>query len=211
MTTTRLVQSFSNRIMNQNYLSTALQPQPDGSFLRLGDAVKQAKNITYTNNTDVINNRKFTLLGDPALRLSFPQQKVTVTHVNGQPLRATPDTLKALSEYTISGQVTDAAGTVLRDYNGSVYPIVFDKPQPKQTLGNDPGSQPVAFQTQQNMLFKGKARVTNGQFSFSFVVPRDINYQFGNGKMSFYSENGLIDASGAFKEFCGGRFGYGYG
>ena len=211
MTTTRLVQSFSNRIMNQNYLSTALQQQPDGNYLRLGDAVKQAKNLTYTNNSDVINNRKFTLLGDPALRLSFPQQKVKVTQVNGNPPGATPDTLKALSEYTISGQVTDAAGALLSDYNGTVYPIVFDKPQAKQTLGNDPGSQPVAFLTQQNMLFKGKARVTNGQFSFSFVVPRDINYQFGNGKMSFYAENGQTDANGAFREFIVGGSGTGTG
>ncbi|MBO9634722.1 MAG: type IX secretion system sortase PorU [Chitinophagaceae bacterium] len=211
MTTTRLVQSFSNRIMNQNYLATALQQQADGSWLRLGDAVKQAKNLTYTNNTDVINNRKFTLLGDPALRLSFPQHKVTVTEVNGRPVGATPDTLKALSEYTIGGRLTDAAGLSLNDYNGSVYPIIFDKPQPRQTLGNDPGSPPTSFLTQQNMLFKGKAKVTNGQFSFSFVVPRDINYQFGNGKISFYAENGITDASGAFRNFIVGGSGTGTG
>ncbi|MGN6419652.1 MAG: type IX secretion system sortase PorU [Pseudobacter sp.] len=211
MTTTRLVQSFSNRIMNQNYLATALKQQPDGSYLRLGDAVMQAKNLTYTNNSDVINNRKFTLLGDPALRLAFPQHKVAVTQINGVQVDAVPDTLKALSEYTISGQVTDEAGVLLSNYNGTVYPVVFDKPQAKQTLGNDPGSPPVSFSTQQNMLFRGKARVSNGQFSFRFVVPRDINYQFGNGKISFYAEDGATDAGGAYKEIIVGGSGTGTG
>lgn len=211
MTTTRLVQSFSNRIMNQNYLSTALKQQPDGSYLRLGDAVREAKNLTYTNNTDVINNRKFALLGDPALRLAFPQHRVAVTQINGVQVDAVPDTLKALSEYTVSGQVTDEAGGLLSNYNGTVYPVVFDKPQAKQTLGNDPGSSPVSFNTQQNMLFRGKARVSNGQFSFRFVVPRDINYQFGNGKISFYAEDGATDASGAYRDIIVGGSGTGTG
>ena len=66
MTTTRLVFAFSNRIMNRNYLQTALQPGADGVYPSLGDAVKQAKNFTYQTQSDIVNNRKFTLLGDPA-------------------------------------------------------------------------------------------------------------------------------------------------
>lgn len=211
MTTTRLVQSFSNRIMNENYLSTALQNQPDGSYRRLGEAVKLAKNQVYTTSSDVINNRKFTLLGDPAMRLAFPEFNISTTQINGKAIGAVPDTLKALNEYTVSGQVTDKLGNLLSDYNGTVYPIIFDKPQPQQTKGNDPGSPVTSFPNQQNMLFRGKAQVTNGQFSFKFVVPRDINYQYGNGKMSYYAENGVTDAGGAFKGFIVGGSGAGSG
>src|SRR6195952_3859453 len=81
MTTTRLVFAFSNRIMNRNYLQTALQPRADGSYRSLGEAVQQAKNLTYQTQTDITNNRKFTLLGDPALTLAFPKYRVETTAI----------------------------------------------------------------------------------------------------------------------------------
>lgn len=198
MTTTRLVFAFSNRIMNKNYVETALQKRPDGRYFTLGEAVRYAKNLTYTFFSDVINNRKFTLLGDPAMTLAFPVHTVQTTAVNGIPVAAQPDTLKALAEYTISGQVTDAAGNVLNNFNGTVNATVFDKVQTTSTLANDPGSLSVAFQVQKNTLFKGKAKVSNGLFSFRFVVPKDINYQFGNGKISYYADNGAADGNGVF-------------
>jgi hypothetical protein len=40
--------------------------------------------------------------------------------------------------------------------------------------------------------------VTNGNFEFSFVVPRDIRIPLGNGKISFYSKRNqiLLDKTG---------------
>ncbi len=209
MTTTRLVFAFSNRIMNRNYLESALKQQPDGHYLSLGDAVRRAKNNTYTFFGDVVNNRKFTLLGDPALTLAFPAQRIKTTHIGGVAVGSVPDTLKALSEYTISGEVTDLSGNTLTDFNGTVYPVIFDKKQTRQTLANDPGSQVASFQVQENILFKGKATVTNGQFKFKFLVPKDINYQFGNGKFSYYGENGRTDANGFFTNIIVGGSGTG--
>lgn len=209
MTTTRLVFAFSNRVMNRNYMDAALKPFPNGQYPTLGDAVRFAKNTTYQFFGDVINNRKFTLLGDPALTIGFPTQQVRTTAINGVPVGAVPDTLKALSEYTISGAVTDVAGNTLTDFNGTVYPVVFDKKQTVNTLGNDPGSFVTGFQVQKNMLFKGKAKVTNGVFSFRFVAPADINYQFGKGKLSYYGENGRTDGNGLFTNVVVGGSGTG--
>lgn len=198
MTTTRLVFAFSNRVMNKNYVETALQKQADGHYLTLGEAVRKAKNITYTTSTDIINNRKFTLLGDPAMTLAFPANTVHTTAINGHGLTSVPDTLKALSSLTISGEVKDAAGSLLSNFNGTVYATIFDKAQSVSTLGNDATSQPGPFLEQKNILFKGKAKAANGQFIFEFVVPRDINYQFGPGKISYYVENGITDGNGSF-------------
>ncbi len=194
MTTTRVVFAFSNRIINSNYFQQALTPDANGVYPSLGDAVRQTKNITYTNFGDIINNRKFTLLGDPAVRIAFPQMKTKTTLINNQ----TPgtDTLKALNKYTIKGEVTDRNGLKLSFFNGNVYPVIYDKEQTVRTLANDPGSLPVNIQTQNNVVFKGKAKVINGEFTYTFVVPKDINYQFGNGKISYYAENGVLDANG---------------
>jgi hypothetical protein len=43
--------------------------------------------------------------------------------------------------------------------------------------------------------------VSNGSFSFSFVVPKDISYSQGQGKIVYYADNGDDDAHGAFDNF----------
>jgi hypothetical protein len=60
------------------------------------------------------------------------------------------------------------------------------------------GSNVRSFKAQRNILFKGSAQVSNGGFKVNFVVPKDINYTFGKGKISYYAENGTpLDAAGA--------------
>lgn len=195
MTTTRVVFAFSNRIINNNYFRQALQKDANGLYPSLGDAVKRTKNFTYQTFGDIINNRKFTLLGDPAVRLAFPTLNVRTTAINNR-VPAT-DTLKALDRFTIKGEVTDAGGNRLSNFNGNVYPVIFDKIQQQKTFANDATSISTTFNQQSNIIFKGKAKVTNGEFVYSFVVPKDINYQFGNGKISYYAEDGTNDGNGA--------------
>jgi hypothetical protein len=210
MTTTRLVFAFSNKAMNNNYLQTALQPAPDGSYYSLGDAGRLAKNYTYQTQTDAVNNRKFTLVGDPALTLAFPRLRVQTTSINGRAVTASPDTLRALNQYSVGGLLTDNSGAALNSFSGTLYATVFDKPRTLSTLGNNPGSYKADFQVQDNVLYKGKVQVSNGVFSFSFVVPKDINYQFGKGRISYYaspSSGATPDANGAFTGFLVGGSG----
>ncbi|MET0300415.1 MAG: type IX secretion system sortase PorU, partial [Flavitalea sp.] len=209
MTTTRLVFAYSNRIMNENYLKAALQRNSSGRYPTLGQAVRSAKNTTYTNFSDVINNRKFTLIGDPALTIGYPVQQVRTTAVNGMPFANVPDTLKALSTYTIAGEVLSPQGALMTDFTGTVYPVIFDKVQNVTTLGNDAGSIKTAFTQQKNIIFRGKATVTNGKFNFNFVVPKDIDYKFGNGRISYYTENGATDGAGATTNIIVGGTGSG--
>ena len=204
MTTTRVVFAYSNRIINDNYLRIALQPKPNGQYLSLGEAVMAAKNTTYQSFGDVFNNRKFTLLGDPAMRLAFPTYRLQLTKINNQVLRAT-DSLQALAKYSFDGIVTDALGNAVTDFNGIIYPTVYDKAQSVKTLGNDLASPVTSFITQNSVLYKGSASVTNGKFQFSFIVPKDINYQPGFGRISLYANSGLVDATGVNNSiFIGG-------
>jgi hypothetical protein len=59
---------------------------------------------------------------------------------------------------------------------------------------------------QKNIIFKGRASVTGGRFSFTFVVPKDIDYNFGNAKISYYAadEAQLEDASGSYQDLIVG-------
>lgn len=195
MTTNRVVFAFSNRLLNNNYLQVALQPDASGRYKSLGEAVQASKNLTYATSGDVTNNRKFALMGDPAMTIGFPKGRVRPLLVNGHPI-ATADTLSATEFAEIEGEVTNLAGNRLGDFNGTVSLTLYDKPQTLHTLGNDPTSTPVPFQAQTSSLFRGKVTAQAGRFKFRFRLPRDINFQYGNGRMSFYAQDSTRDATG---------------
>jgi hypothetical protein len=205
MTTTRVVFAFANRIMNNNYLQFAFQRGANGKYNALGRATQLAKNYTYTTSADIINNRKFTLLGDPALTLAYPFYKIRTTHINSRPFSTTADTIKATSLCTLQGEVLDENNNPLPGFNGTVYPVVFDRNQLVTTLANDPGSVTTNFETPGNILFRGKASVVNGKFSFSFIAPKDMQYATGNGKLVYYGDNSSTDGNGADFVVTGGN------
>ncbi|HEX3024484.1 MAG TPA: type IX secretion system sortase PorU, partial [Chitinophagaceae bacterium] len=200
MTTTRDVFAASNLVLNDNFAKIALQPDAGGKYLSLGEAVKRTKNYTYQTYGDVYNNRKFVLLGDPAMKLAFPEWKLQLTTINNKNI-TNNDTLKALNKYVFTGKVTDASGNFRNDFNGTVYVAVFDKPQQVSTLGNDPASVVMPFTTQTNVLYKGISTAKNGLFNFTFIVPKDISYQTGKGRISLYANDSLHDANGVSASF----------
>jgi hypothetical protein len=108
--------------------------------------------------------------------------------------------MRALSKVTVSGFIADENGNKMSNFNGYVYPTVYDKYSTVKTLNNDNTGE-YTFRTQKNALFKGKASVKNGEFQFTFVVSKDIDYAYGKGKISCYAENGEIDAAGNYEDF----------
>ncbi|TND00205.1 MAG: hypothetical protein FD123_4400, partial [Bacteroidetes bacterium] len=170
LTTVRLVYSTPNFNLNKKFYQCVFEPV-NGEMPRIGDVYRTTK-VNSGNNT---NNRNFTLLGDPALRLAYPTHNVITTHVNNVPVNMSqPDTARALSLISVKGFVADSLGNKITTYNGVIYPTVFDKPSSITTLSNDGPSfsPPYTFKLQKNFLYKGKVSVVNGDFSFSFVVPK---------------------------------------
>ena len=200
ITTTRLVFAFQNFDMNSRVLDYLFQDY-QGRKPTVGEILLEAKNGAAASE----NNRKFVLLGDPAMTLAYPEHNVATTKINGLPISQI-DTLKALSKVTIEGEIQSGGGGLLSGFNGIVYPTVYDKLGVYQTKGQDQDSQSSNFDLQNNILFKGKASVVGGKFSFEFIVPKDINYAFDNGKISYYAANtaDLVDAHGYSYDFVVG-------
>jgi hypothetical protein len=100
----------------------------------------------------------------------------------------------------IEGEIVNAQHTV-SSFNGELDFSLFDKRNSRQTLGTE--SIPFEYLERDSQLFNGKASIKNGLFKIEFVVPKNINYQFGAGKMSMYAfANGnLQDAFGAKIDF----------
>lgn len=182
LTTTRTVSIHVNGILVRN-LYRVIFDEEDGEPLALGEIIRRSKNLTLGDN----HMRHFALLGDPALKLGKGNPRIITDEINGVDIASGPDTLKALSKITIKGHVVDNGGNVLTGYNGLVYPTVFDKWKDKQTLGQNSAGIVQDFKVQNNIVYKGKSTVKNGYFTYTFVVPKDINYAIGKGKLSYYS------------------------
>src|SRR5690606_20139412 len=99
----------------------------------LGEILRQTKNLTAGSN----NIRNFALLGDPALQLGKPQPKIVTDSINGIAINSSIDTLKSLSKITVTGHIEDDNGNLMSDYNGILFPTVYDKSKVRSTLGND--------------------------------------------------------------------------
>jgi hypothetical protein len=199
-TTTRLVYSTPNYILNQNFYETVFS---DAS-LRLGDVMRMTKIATGTSD----NKRNFALLGDPALKLALPEHDVNTISINDINILDEIDTLKALSKITISGEIVSSDSIIQTSFNGKLYSTIFDKETVSSTLGND-GGNIISFKTRNNTLYKGIASINNGEFKFSFIVPKDIAYNYDFGKISYYAKSDtdsmnnssyVMDASGYFNK-----------
>ena len=157
------------------------------------EALRIAKN-------DISNNlrRVVFYIGDPAMHLAFPKKNVRLTTINDVPVNQSQEVLQALSKVKMGGQVVDENGNVLTNYNGVLSAKVFDKRVERQTLNNDNQGFVFNFTTLGEGIFNGQASVTNGNFEFEFVVPRDIQIPVGTGRVNFYAEkeNVLDDQAG---------------
>ncbi|MEQ6120791.1 type IX secretion system sortase PorU [Reichenbachiella sp. MALMAid0571] len=197
LTSTRPVFSNTNFILNEAYYYAAME-KVDGEFPRLGDIIKNTKN----RSLEGAKNRNFALLGDPTMRLAFPKYELVITSINGKVIDKA-DTLKALSKIRMQGEVRRGDQSVVTDFSGKMSMTVYDKPTQFSTLGNE-NTVPQKFNRRDALIFKGEASVTNGDFSIEFVVPKNISYVFGEGKISMYAVTSgdlPIDANGSNVDF----------
>jgi len=197
VTTARPVYSNTNFQLNRAFYEVAFEPI-NGNMPRLGDIFKYTKNNSLSGSV----NRNFSLLGDPSMKLAYPENNIIIDEVRS--LSDDADTLKALDKIHVQGRVTNAVGGIKSDFNGVVYVSIFDKARTVTTLGNK--SPKMEFLQRDNLLFQGEATVEDGQFIMTFPVPKNINYQFGDGKISLYAykNNYSEDASGFVKKIVGG-------
>ncbi len=195
LTTTAPVYANYTLPLNAIFLKTLFTQNTNGNWYSFGDATRIGKNATYLisrNANELANYRKFSLLGDPALTPNFPEHFIDIDTITDVATGASSNTVKALGAYRISGRVRDANGSTLDGFNGILSVSFYDKPHTVSTIT----AVNKTFQLQDNLVYKGKVSVVNGRFSYSFIVPKDINYYMGTGKISQYAHNGITDAAG---------------
>lgn len=182
----RTVYATQNAYLNQFVCEALFTKSAQNRYENtLGDAIRVAKNRARGfKPTQDKNILPYLLLGDPAIRLPFPDDYKVVATMK-------TDTLRALSTQHIEGYIANITGDTVRDFNGEVSLIMWDKQQRLLTNDNDQTDESKKVRTAYldfpNILFKGNATVENGFFEMSFMVPKDIQYNYGNGRMALYA------------------------
>lgn len=189
--TTRTVFAQENKYINRAFMRRVLSTV-NGKPITIGEAHRLAQNDVMTGaakegeSDRTQNHLQYSLLGDPALSLNFPTMKVVLDSINGIACERT-DTMPKLK----AGSIARIAGHIegKTDYQGVVTATVRDSRELITCKLNDTKEAEEAFQfyDRQKTLYQGSDSVSNGKFSFSFAVPKDINYSDATGLLNLYS------------------------
>lgn len=193
LTTTRLVYVNSNSVINGNFWQGNGFEGLNNRYATIGEYYKALKNRPFSTYTS--EDPKFSILGDPSMPLAIAKNQIVLDSVNGKDYTTFSDTLKAFGLIKIKGHVSDLSNQVLNDFSGNLWVKIFDKLTDKYSLNNDKEGV-MKFSDYSGLIFKGITSVNNGYFTITFVVPKDISYKVGIGKISLYAHNGLTDAAG---------------
>ena len=201
----RTVYDHLNDNLNRAYINNLFSRDPSDKMpLRIGDICKLAKN-TLENDT---NKMSYNLLGDPMLRICYPKGNVltdSIKMIGG----GSADTIHALSEVKVYGHIEDEQNNFMDNFNGEIDITLYDKEVSLSTKGNtysteeEKETKKHRYKDRTTILFSGKAEVRGGYFSFVFKVPKDINYNYGTGRIHYYAMDESIDydADGYLEDF----------
>ena len=183
LTHARPIRSDVNFRIDSAFLRALPRHLPSGKWPRLGDVIRNTKN----GGNFGISNRSFTLLGDPALQLSYPALQVALTEINGTQVENFQDTLPSHSLAHLKGQIQNLLHVPVSDYKGELQITIYDQALSMRTLGDE--GTPFTYPAHSSLLFQGLASIENGQFSFQVPIPRDISYKKAPTRMYFYASS----------------------
>ncbi len=205
----RVVFDTNNDRLNTSLANVLFERDEEGKPRRFGDIYKLSKQAistdTYKNDT---NKLAFVLLADPMLRIAYPDLLVKTDSITFLPDVKT-DTIKALSEVKVYGSIEDLYESQISNFSGKLKIKVYDKELTLYTKAQVYSTEEerlknrFAYKDRPNVLYSGETTVEDGKFSFLFKVPKDINYNYGFGRINYYAydDNNGFEAQGAYQNF----------
>lgn len=177
VTTARPVNTITNSMLNRAFYAAYFEntsTQKD-----LGSIFRNTKN----NSASGVANRNFSLLGDPSMRFAPPKEEAVITSLQ------TADgsgVLKALSKVTLVGEIR-SENVVSTTFDGTIDIELFDRRSQHVTLGDE--NSPFTYKLWDHSLFRGKAKVVDGEFAAEFILPEGVSEDIQHGKIVLYAYN----------------------
>ena len=176
--------------------------EADQLLPRIGDALRRTKNrrVGYEGN-----NRKFNLLGDPTLRPGLPASRAVVTHINDNQISTATGQMRALERIELKGEIQRSDGSLDTSFDGTASLTVFDAlrhvPIPPEMFRHMPQRY---YEVREDLIWRGRTRVTDGRFVARFVVPKDISYANRPGRVTLYAQSAAEHVNGHSERFIVG-------
>jgi hypothetical protein len=170
LTSARLAYASDNTALNREFYTQLLKSNEKPTE-RIGVALMKAKIRNYSST----NDQKYHIYGDPTMRLAAPHYQAKIVSLE-------PDTLKALSEINVTGQVLN-----VNDFEGKALLRVVDSRKSKTYTTAKQSS--IHYVIPGNTIFRGAVSVNQGTFIGKFIVPKDISYGGNLGRVSIYFAN----------------------
>lgn len=210
LTTTRVV--YTNRSpgnnnfgLNVELTREMVRRNADGRPQTLGSIFMNTKNTPWGSAG---NNRKFSLLGDPAMRIGLPEEKMEITHINGEPVEDQESIqLRALDHVSVQGKAKSTDGTPYPSFSGNATVRLFDAerfvsfPTDRNWVPNNCSMDDCGYYIRNDMLFNGQFSVEGGEFTGEFVIPKNIAYSDDPAQIHMYAKGPEGDAVGSFSDF----------
>ena len=190
ISTTREIFISVGEVFNRNLIGNLLGYE--GQDYTISEALMYTKHQSFTSQRFFVYS-----FGDPAMKMAQAKPSIKITKMNDVEVSQSKDTLKALSKIKLEGFVLDENEQVLNNFTGTLSATIYDKPLDKKTLDNDNLGRKMDFTAIESKIFRGRASVNSGKFSFEFIVPKDIRIAYGKSKISMYSENQTSDRAGS--------------
>lgn len=181
---TRVVYAGWNEEINQSFYKELLNRKPSTKlYPTIGEAYYFIKQYKINDNDE-----KYNILADPSIKLPIPDYIIYIDSLNGQFVGDNIDTvrIKALSKVSLkarilspfdSSHITDYNGTALISLKDSDYNIILkDIDGTLHNMTKNGGA-----------LHKGTYPVINGSIHAEFIIPEDISFLEGLGRINAYS------------------------
>lgn len=204
-TTCRPTLGPQNDRQTKAFVQVCFDRDEDGLPLRFGDIIQRTKSSpnNFNNGSPLENiNIRFLFLGDPALRFPVPNEDIEVQKVNGEWIEGSDDiSLHGMSMVTMDGVVKKTTGQVDTGFNGILWVRLFDQASKIRVNRYGTGHHRDVH-CYKNVLYQGCVSVTNGHFTVSFQIPKDIMPETGKPRFSLYAYDSIrgIDAMGKFDD-----------
>lgn len=183
-------------------------PDASGKPRRIGDMLRLAKNDDNDSYSD--NDRRFFVLGDPAMRLAYAPYSVQVETINGKPVGDGQEkpVFKAREQMVFSGKIVDWTGDLATNFNGAIISTLFGPEQSVTTHGysSDGNGVPYTYVDRPNRLAINVDTVENGRFTVRVIIPSEVNNEYDDYSPSLinlyaYDSNDTIEAKGSNSDF----------
>ncbi|MBI5476387.1 MAG: type IX secretion system sortase PorU [Ignavibacteriales bacterium] len=188
----RPVYADDNYALNANLYRAMIDTTRFGTIRsqRLGDIVYRTKQQI----TDLTNDRKYFLIGDPAMELAFPKFVASVDSIN-HTVNTQPIQLPALSRANIDASIRDTSLNLLQQFSGKCKLAVYDADKSNIIYAPELGSG-YKYTTSGSIIFKGQDTIVNGKMNGEFIIPKDISYSNAQGRAVIYFTGDSVDGAG---------------